>query len=104
MGQQPGQVPNSQVSHSQSFSSGYSGQMTQVPPNTGASQLPQRPPGQQPGAHTQTGPQGAAHPPSTQSIMQQKHSKIAPVSKPQGLNPIDLLNERENRYKERSAV
>ncbi|XP_061175393.1 probable global transcription activator SNF2L2 [Saccostrea echinata] len=98
MGQQPGQAPNSQAPHSQSYSSGYSGgQMTQVPPNTSASQLPQRPPGQQPGSHPQTGPQGAAQQPSTQSIMQQKHSKIAPVAKPQGLNPIDLLNERENR-------
>jgi hypothetical protein len=28
----------------------------------------------------------------------QKQSKIAPVAKPQGLNPIEILNERENRY------
>lgn len=99
--QAPGQPPNSQAPHSQSFSSGYSsgGQMTQVPPNTSSGQLPQRPPGQQqPGGPQQAGPQGAAHPPSSQSIMQQKQSKIAPVAKPQGLNPIDLLNERENRY------
>ncbi|XP_062598397.1 probable global transcription activator SNF2L2 [Saccostrea cucullata] len=44
MGQQPGQAPSSQAPHSQSYSSGYSGgQMTQGPPNTSASQVPQRP-------------------------------------------------------------
>uniref|UniRef100_K1P321 Putative global transcription activator SNF2L4 n=1 Tax=Magallana gigas TaxID=29159 RepID=K1P321_MAGGI len=95
--QPPGQVPNSQAPHNQAFNSGFSGgQMTQAPPNTSAGQLPQRPPGQQQGG-SQAGPHGAAHPPSSQSVMQQKQSKIAPVAKPQGLNPIDLLNERENR-------
>jgi SWI/SNF-related matrix-associated actin-dependent regulator of chromatin subfamily A protein 2/4 len=30
--------------------------------------------------------------------MQQKQNRIAPVTKPVGLDPIELLNERENRY------
>lgn len=30
--------------------------------------------------------------------MQQKQNRIAPVAKPQGLDPIAILNERENRY------
>jgi hypothetical protein len=30
--------------------------------------------------------------------MQSKQNKIAPVTKPQGLDPVVLLNERENRW------
>lgn len=49
---------------------------------------------QQPKPNQQTPP-----PSSLQAMMtMQKQSKIAPVQKPQGLNPIDILNERENRY------
>ncbi|XP_063431293.1 probable global transcription activator SNF2L2 isoform X2 [Mytilus trossulus] len=48
---------------------------------------------QQPKPNQQTPP-----PSSLQAMMtMQKQSKIAPVQKPQGLNPIDILNERENR-------
>lgn len=38
-------------------------------------------------------------PPSVQAMMtmQQKQNRLAPVAKPTGLDPIELLNERENR-------
>ena len=29
--------------------------------------------------------------------MQAKQNRLAPVAKPQGLDPVELLNERENR-------
>ena len=39
-------------------------------------------------------------PPSVQVMMamQQKQNRIAPVTKPQGLDPVELLKEREHRY------
>ncbi|KAK3584043.1 hypothetical protein CHS0354_018347 [Potamilus streckersoni] len=42
-------------------------------------------------------------PPSVQAMMtmQQKQNRIAPVAKPTGLDPIELLNERENRIANR---
>ena len=54
------------------------------------------PPSQQP----QQKPNQQTPPPSSIHAMMtmQKQSKIAPVAKPQGLNPIEILNERENRY------
>lgn len=49
----------------------------------------------------QQGPQAQQPqpPPSVQAMMamQQKQNRIAPVAKPQGLDPITILNERENR-------
>lgn len=53
------------------------------------------PPSQQP----QQKPNQQTPPPSSIHAMMtmQKQSKIAPVAKPQGLNPIEILNERENR-------
>ena len=36
-------------------------------------------------------------PNTPQSQQLQRQSKLAPTSKPQGLDPIALLNERENR-------
>lgn len=43
-----------------------------------------------------------AGPPNTSMqammTMQQRQNRIAPVAKPVGLDPIELLNERENRY------
>lgn len=44
-------------------------------------------------------PSQQTQPPSSIQAMMtmQKQSKIAPVAKPQGLNPIEILKERENR-------
>ncbi|KAK6179113.1 hypothetical protein SNE40_011545 [Patella caerulea] len=44
-------------------------------------------------------PNQPAPPPSVQAMMalQQKQNRVAPVEKPKGLDPIELLNERENR-------
>jgi SWI/SNF-related matrix-associated actin-dependent regulator of chromatin subfamily A protein 2/4 len=55
------------------------------------------PPGQ-PG-QLPPGAPGAA-PSSMQAIItaQQRNNRIAPVAKPQGLDPVSLLEERENRY------
>ncbi len=62
------------------------------PPAMGMGQSGPRPPGAVGGA-TQ------APPPSMQAMisMQQKQNRITPVDKPKGLDPIDLLAERENR-------
>ncbi|KAL8604698.1 Transcription activator BRG1 [Nucella lapillus] len=48
-------------------------------------------------------PQQPQPPPSVQALMamQQKQNRIAPVSKPTGLDPIAVLNERENRISAR---
>lgn len=37
--------------------------------------------------------------PSTQVMMtlQQKQNRVSPVTKPQGIDPVEVLNERENR-------
>ena len=45
---------------------------------------------------------GTPHTPSVQALMsmQQKQNRIAPVPKPSGLDPVELLNERENRFVE----
>ena len=53
------------------------------------------PPQQKMGGH----PGAGAPTPSVQALMtmQQKQNRIAPVAKPVGLDPIELLNERENR-------
>jgi hypothetical protein len=55
------------------------------------------PPGQP--AQLPPGAPGAA-PASMQAIItaQQRNNRIAPVAKPQGLDPVSLLEERENRY------
>lgn len=65
---------------------------TQPPGTSGPSST--TPPQQKPG------PGGVPPNASTQALMtmQQKQNRIAPVSKPAGLDPIELLNERENRY------
>ena len=35
--------------------------------------------------------------------MQQKQNRLTPIAKPQGLDPVELLNERENRIAARVA-
>ncbi|XP_025109979.1 probable global transcription activator SNF2L2 [Pomacea canaliculata] len=54
---------------------------------------------QQPQQINQQQPQQQQPPPSVQAMMamQQKQNRIAPVAKPQGLDPIAVLGERENR-------
>ncbi|KAK3089324.1 hypothetical protein FSP39_002728 [Pinctada imbricata] len=103
MPQQPGQQMPSQ---SGGYNSGYSGgQMThgtpdsmmsrqRVPSQQGSSQLPQ---GQQPHQPPISQGGGQSQPIQAMMSMQQKASRIAPVAKPQGLDPIVILNERENR-------
>lgn len=59
----------------------------------------QMPPQQQmggPGQQSQQQPQQQQQPPQTLSAL--KQNRIAPVAKPQGLDPLELLKERENRY------
>lgn len=36
-------------------------------------------------------------------LQQQKQSKITPIAKPQGIDPIEVLKERENRIAQRIA-
>ena len=102
-GRMPSQS-SQQMSQSGGYTSGYSGgQMTHGTPDSMMSR--QRVPAQQPSSqipHSQQGPpgqtSGQSQPIQAMMSMQQKASKIAPVAKPQGLDPIVILNERENRY------
>lgn len=66
-------------------------------------------PGQQPPQQMMLGQTGPISPrgPTNQSQaaqqappggMQQKQNKITPVTKPDGLDPVQILQERENRY------
>ena len=50
--------------------------------------------------------QPPAFPSSVQAVMsmQQRNNRIAPVAKPQGLDPLTLLNERENRYGDKMLI
>lgn len=86
-GQQQRIPPQSQPQPQQGPQPGYpSGTTTPGMPPT--QQTPQPKPNQQ------TPPGG-----SVQAMMTMgKQSKIAPVQKPQGLNPVEILSERENRY------
>lgn len=63
----------------------------QMPPNQSAT------PAGQPGQRPMQPQQGQQVPGQSVMSMGQK-SRIAPVAKPQGLDPIEILNERENRY------
>ena len=78
------------------------------PSSQAQSPMPQQaPPSSQgpPGPQSTTPPQqkmgAGAGPPNTSMqammTMQQRQNRIAPVAKPVGLDPIELLNERENR-------
>ncbi|XP_060082596.1 probable global transcription activator SNF2L2 isoform X1 [Ylistrum balloti] len=70
----------------------------------GGQNMPQGQPGQPTQQGSQPRPQSQQTPPSSvQSVlsMQQKQSRIAPVAKPQGLDPLEILNERENRISSR---
>lgn len=73
--------------------------MPHMPPQNpnypGGQMMPQGPPGQL----QQRTPSQHTPPASVQTMMsmQQKQSRIAPVAKPQGLDPLEILNERENR-------
>ncbi|BFZ16660.1 hypothetical protein BsWGS_19698 [Bradybaena similaris] len=64
----------------------------------------QMPPQQQmggPGQQSQQQPQQQQQQPQTLSAL--KQNRIAPVAKPQGLDPLELLKERENRVSARIA-
>ena len=61
--------------------------------------MPPIQPGQPPQRMPQP-PQPPAQPMTLQAAMQmqQKQNRLAPVEKPQGIDPIEILQERENRW------
>ena len=73
-----------------------------------AQRFPAQVPPNQPPMPGQVGPKlpmptGQAPPPFATSVqavmsMQQRTNRLAPVPKPQGLDPLVLLQERENRF------
>ena len=71
--------------------------MVSTPPPSGAGVQQQN--GQQmvPGTKPPGGPQDQTPSMQVMLSMQQKQNRVSPVEKPQGLDPITLLSERENR-------
>ncbi|XP_074643538.1 SWI/SNF-related matrix-associated actin-dependent regulator of chromatin subfamily A member 2-like [Tubulanus polymorphus] len=70
----------------------------------------QRPPGPQQGQPMMPQPSsGQQQPQQPQTLqaalqMQQKQNRLAPVNKPQGLDPVEILKERENRLASRISL
>ncbi|XP_037536783.1 probable global transcription activator SNF2L2 [Nematolebias whitei] len=73
-----------------------SGRPSPAPPQTTAG-----PPGPMPGGSVAPHPQGQQVSPMLQ--MQQKQNRITPIQKPQGLDPVGILQEREHRLQARIA-
>lgn len=67
-----------------------SGRPSPAPPQTTPG-----PPGPMPGGSAAPHPQGQQVSPMLQ--MQQKQNRITPIQKPQGLDPVGILQEREHR-------
>ncbi|MEQ2246095.1 hypothetical protein ILYODFUR_034670 [Ilyodon furcidens] len=73
--------------------------LTPVPsgrPSPAPPQAPAGPSGPVPGGSAATHPPGQQVSPMPQ--MQQKQNRITPIQKPQGLDPVGILQEREYRY------
>ncbi|GFS49739.1 hypothetical protein NPIL_418521 [Nephila pilipes] len=81
---------------------------TQVAPPHQPINTPQAPPAmalQGPQVRPQGPPNSQAVPlPSMMQLQQQKQNRITPVAKPQGIDPIEILKERENRLAARVAL
>ncbi|KAM3867802.1 putative global transcription activator SNF2L2 isoform 3-T3 [Diretmus argenteus] len=73
-----------------------SGRPSPAPPQASAV-----PPGPMPGSSVTPQPPGQQGPPMLQ--MQQKQNRVTPVQKPQGLDPVGILQEREYRLQARIA-
>uniref|UniRef100_A0A672J5M7 Probable global transcription activator SNF2L2 n=1 Tax=Salarias fasciatus TaxID=181472 RepID=A0A672J5M7_SALFA len=79
-----------------------SGRPSPVPPQAAAAAaVPTGPAGPLPGGSTTPQPPGQQVSPMLQ--MQQKQNRITPVQKPQGLDPVGILQEREYRLQARIA-
>ncbi|XP_054270051.1 transcription activator BRG1-like isoform X2 [Macrosteles quadrilineatus] len=83
-----------------------------VPPQQGAPPVPRQPGPVAPGAPMMSGPPGAVRPPgppNNQQLLsqscqaQQKQNRITSVPRPLGLDPLLILQERENRVAARIA-
>ncbi|CAH1772648.1 unnamed protein product [Owenia fusiformis] len=73
-------------------------QVTGMQPSMTSPQAPATTPIQRPPAAVAPTPGTEQQPvPPPQSMFQQKPNRVAPVAKPTGIDPIDILNERENR-------
>ncbi|KAF8792571.1 transcription activator BRG1-like [Argiope bruennichi] len=111
----PQQMPPSQPMHP------HINQPTMPPPQQQQAPPTQVPPPQQqpisapqsappmPLQGPQARPQGppnaqGVHLPSMMQLQQQKQNRITPVAKPQGLDPLEIIKERENRLVQRVAL
>lgn len=86
-----GQGADNQATAQKHLTSVPSGRPSPAPPQTTAG-----PPGPMPGGSAAPLPQGQQVSPMLQ--MQQKQNRITPIQKPQGLDPVGILQEREYRY------
>ncbi|XP_064626963.1 probable global transcription activator SNF2L2 isoform X2 [Lineus longissimus] len=107
---QPG--PGQQSRYPQMMGQGPLPSQQVMPPQQPRMMAPamQQPQQQQPSApHPQQQQQQQGQPPhpqqqSMQMQMHQKQNRITPIAKPQGIDPIDILKERENRISSRIAL
>uniref|UniRef100_A0A3B5B1X6 SWI/SNF related, matrix associated, actin dependent regulator of chromatin, subfamily a, member 2 n=1 Tax=Stegastes partitus TaxID=144197 RepID=A0A3B5B1X6_9TELE len=92
----PGQVGENQANAQKHLTPVASGRPSPAPPQTSAV-----PAGPIPGSSATPQPPGQQVSPMLQ--MQQKQNRITPVQKPQGLDPVGILQEREYRLQARIA-
>lgn len=87
----PGQGAENQASAQKHLTPASSGRPSPAPPQAAAV-----PPGPMPGSSVTPQPPGQQVSPMLQ--MQQKQNRVTPIQKPQGLDPVGILQEREYRY------
>uniref|UniRef100_A0A3P8SG60 SWI/SNF related BAF chromatin remodeling complex subunit ATPase 2 n=1 Tax=Amphiprion percula TaxID=161767 RepID=A0A3P8SG60_AMPPE len=92
----PGQVGENQANVQKHLTPVASGRPSPAPPQTSGV-----PAGQIPGGSATPQPPGQQVSPMLQ--MQQKQNRITPIQKPQGLDPVGILQEREYRLQARIA-
>uniref|UniRef100_A0A3Q1F1J0 SWI/SNF related BAF chromatin remodeling complex subunit ATPase 2 n=1 Tax=Acanthochromis polyacanthus TaxID=80966 RepID=A0A3Q1F1J0_9TELE len=92
----PGQVGENQANAQKHLTPAASGRPSPAPPQTSAV-----PAGPIPGGSATPQPPGQQVSPMLQ--MQQKQNRITPIQKPQGLDPVGILQEREYRLQARIA-
>lgn len=86
-----GQGAENQANTQKHLTAATSGRPSPVPP-----QVPAVPAGPLPGTSVTPQPPGQQVSPMLQ--MQQKQNRVTPIQKPQGLDPVRILQEREYRY------
>lgn len=92
-----GQGGENQANAQKHLTPAASGRPSPAPPQASAV-----PAGPMPGSSVTPQPPGQQVSPMLQ--MQQKQNRVTPIQKPQGLDPVGILQEREYRYSSLSLV